>query len=174
MRQKYCTLAQHETQIIADARCPMAVSLLRTHNTDKLFHIADIEPILIHAARELAQRGDLMDRPKLITTPCTSLATMGNALSLKNTSFIAWNALLQQWNDFPPIHHTLDKSPIPPGFFDANDICVKTVTGPDAIAAYSSSCPSGKEQLTELLYCPDGCHNGDGVQFTGTISGHLD
>ena len=163
VQEKYKALTAAESRIVVDARCPMAVDLVQRLRGEQPLRVAEVEPILIHAARELAGRADLADRPKLITTPCAALAEQGNRLQLEKTRFIAWNRLLQEWGETPPSVR-LEQSPIPPGFFDETGIRVHKVTGAEAIAAYVRTCPRDREQLVEMLYCPEGCHNGDGVQ----------
>ena len=88
----------------ADARCPEAVRLLEEiqkepENESGLenLKVAPIEPILLHCARELSTRPDLADGEKIITTPCQSLAVLGNSLGLENTRFIAWNRLARHY-----------------------------------------------------------------------------
>ena len=66
--RKYRELLEHADGTFADARCPEAVSLV--HSLQPEIQIADIEPILIHCARELAERPDLANGEKIITTPC--------------------------------------------------------------------------------------------------------
>ena len=166
VRGKYRKLVESESRIVSDARCPMAAALVRELQQDaprRRLSVAEIEPILIHAARELAQREDLRNSPKLITTPCRALAEMGNALRLEGTTFLSWKDLLEQWGECPSVRK-LEKSPIPPGFFDGTGIPVHKITGREEIAAYVRGC-CGEERLVEMLYCKDGCHNGDGVLF---------
>lgn len=85
---------------LADARCPEAIRLLEEIQKEpenesgiENLKVAPIEPILLHCARELSTRPDLADGEKIITTPCQSLAVLGNSLGLENTRFIAWNRL---------------------------------------------------------------------------------
>ena len=77
---------------LADARCPEAVRLLEEIQKEpenesgiENLKVAPIEPILLHCARELSTRPDLADGEKIITTPCQSLAVLGNSLGLENT-----------------------------------------------------------------------------------------
>ena len=171
VRRKYQALTDRTEGIVSDARCPMAADLVREltrESPESPLEVADVEPILIHAARELASRPDLRDRPKLITTPCQALADLGNRLALDNTRFAAWNVLLRQWGERPPVRR-LEASPIPPGFFDGPGLQVRKLTGREDIGAYAAACRHDGEQLVEMLYCKDGCHNGDGVEFDETI-----
>lgn len=167
VRRKYRALVDETAGIVSDARCPMAADLVRTLTAERPespLRVAEVEPILIHAARELADRWELRDRPKVITTPCQALAELGNRLELENTRFIPWNTLLRQWGEHPPVQR-LDASPIPPGFFQDAGIPLRTITGREEITDYAAACCHSGERLVEMLYCKDGCHNGDGVEF---------
>ena len=62
--RKYWELLEHADGTFADARCPAAVSLVRS--LQPKIQIADIEPILIHCAREPAECPDLADVKRLI------------------------------------------------------------------------------------------------------------
>ncbi|MCC8025695.1 MAG: hypothetical protein LIP16_10400 [Clostridium sp.] len=152
---------------VADARCPMAGELVKKVRAEEGggcagLRVADIEPILLHCAREICGREDLKAGEKLITTPCRSLADMGNALGLDNTRFITWNGLLGELGDMPE-GRLPNASPIPPGFFEELGLRTESVTGKEEIEDYVRRGRWREVQLTELLYCDQGCHNGDGV-----------
>lgn len=70
--KQYAKLMEHADGIVADARCPEAVNLIERYNEEQnlSIQVADIEPILIHCARELSERTDLAGGEKIITTPC--------------------------------------------------------------------------------------------------------
>lgn len=157
---KYRELLEHTDGTIADARCPAAVSLVRAVQPG--IQIAEIEPILIHCARELADRQELADGKKIITTPCRILADMGNRLELKNTHFIPWNRFLSELGE--PAEPAPDASPIPPGFFKDLPFPVISKSGRPAIESYVTGDDWKKVRLIELLYCVQGCHRGDGVR----------
>ena len=172
VREKYeASLRAGET--LADARCPEAVRLLEEIQSElenkagiKKLKIASIEPILLHCARELSTRPDLADGEKIITTPCQSLAVLGNLLGLEKTRFIAWNRLagdeVRVW--------AIEDSPIPPGYFagicrkDGQAAKVESVSSPEAIRAYVERGSWKQADLLELSYWKNGCHHGDGVQ----------
>jgi hypothetical protein len=158
--QKYRELLEHADGTFADARCPAAVSLV--HSLQPGIRIADIEPILIHCARELAERPDLADGEKIITTPCRILADMGNKLELKDTHFVPWNRFLATLGE--PMEPAPDASPIPPGFFKDLPFPVVSKSGRPAIESYVTGNDWKNAKLIELLYCVQGCHRGDGVQ----------
>ena len=137
--RKYRELLEHADGTFADARCPAAVSLV--HSLQPGIRIADIEPILIHCARELAERPDLADGEKIITTPCRFLAALGE-----------------------PMEPAPDASPIPPGFFKDLPFSVVSRSGRPAIESYVTGNDWKNAKLIELLYCVQGCHRGDGVR----------
>ena len=67
--KQYAELMEHADGTVADARCPEAVNLIERYNEERnlSIQVADIEPILIHCARELSARADLADGEKIIT-----------------------------------------------------------------------------------------------------------
>ena len=158
--RKYRELLEHADGTFADARCPAAVSLV--HSLQPEIRIADIEPILIHCARELAERPDLANGEKIITTPCRILADMGNKLELKDTHFVPWNRFLAALGE--PMEPAPDASPIPPGFFKNLPFSVVSQSGRPAIESYVTGNDWKSAKLIELLYCVQGCHRGDGVR----------
>lgn len=160
VREKYRRLLEEGCKTVADARCPMACGLIR--NIQGTVRIAPIEPILIHCAREISGREELKDGMKIITTPCRSLADMGNGLKLPNTRFVPWNSLLESVGERPE-GRSPDASPIPPGFFGDMGVEMVSITGKEAIEEYMGQDDWKKVRLMELLYCDQGCHNGDGV-----------
>ena len=98
-------------------------------------------------------------------TPCQALADRGNELNLKNTKFIPWNQFLQTLNCGPEgkIHK---ETPIPLGFFDELNFRTVSFTGEYDIREYFRKDFTKEAQLIELLYCENGCHNGDGIMGT--------
>ncbi len=151
---------EHADGTFADARCPAAASLV--HSLQPEIRIADIEPILIHCARELEERPDLANGEKIITTPCRILADMGNKLELKDTHFVPWNRFLAALGE--PMEPAPDASPIPPGFFKNLPFSVVSQSGRPAIESYVTGNDWKSAKLIELLYCVQGCHRGDGVR----------
>lgn len=173
VREKYRIRAGETEGTVVDARCPMACNLARELTQGSApgglpgnFHIPDIEPILIHCAREISAREDLKGKPKLITTPCRALAEAGNALELADTRFLTWNGLMESVGEILPGDPPED-SPIPPGFFDSLGLEMDSLTGCGPIEAYIRAGGRDEARLAELLYCENGCHNGDGVVRNG-------
>lgn len=166
VKEKYRKMLDGCRDTVADARCPMACELVKSMAEDGV-RAAGIEPILIHCAREISSREDLRNGEKIITTPCVSLADMGNSLRLPNTRFITWNALLKELGQRPE-GKQLHASPIPPGFFAGMEERVQSLTGKEEIEAYMKSGRWKEVRLMEMLYCHKGCHNGDGVVMDET------
>lgn len=180
VKEKYRKLVEEGGETLADARCPMACGQVRDllaadghelgskeawggkDGNQPGLMVPDIEPILIHCAREISGREDLRDGNKIITTPCKSLADMGNNLNLTDTCFITWNGFLDILGQSPE-RRALHTSPIPPGFFRSMKEKTDSLTGKDTIERYVKDELWKKVRLVEMLYCDMGCHNGDGV-----------
>lgn len=181
--KQYAELMEHADGTVADARCPEAVNLIEHYNEEKnlSIQVADIEPILIHCARELSARADLADGEKIITTPCRILAEQGNALELPRTRFVSWKDFLMELGE--TLEPAPEASPIPPGFFTELSVPVVSLSGRDEIEEYLEKRSKALETeaenretdnaadrsdhnplLLELLYCRHGCHMGDGVR----------
>ncbi|MFI3200216.1 MAG: hypothetical protein R3Y54_01645 [Eubacteriales bacterium] len=87
---------------------------------------------------------------------------MGNNLSLKNTIFVSWKDFLQEEKATLELP-TIPSSPIPLGFFDELSVKTKSLSTETEIRAYFHTEDVRKVDLVELLYCKQGCHQGDGV-----------
>ena len=162
VREKYQSAIEQTKDTVLDMRCPKIRTLLEDIGELEQITIPDIKPILIHCGEEASEREDLQGEEKVITTPCQSLADMGNALDLKDTRFISWNVFLAELGSSP--EGTLpDESPIPPGFFKELDVKTDSVTGEEDIRNFFENNKHKNVQLVELLYCKEGCHNGDGI-----------
>lgn len=154
-------LELNDEMTFLDMRCPKAVSFVKEKFTDAAIAFPKIEPILIHCAREIAGRYS-ESGSVLITTPCASLAEYGNSLNLKNTRFISWNDFINV-NDCRLKKNHLEASPIPPGFFTDVEKNTLSVTGQLSIEKIFRSESYKSARLVEMLFCSDGCNNGDGV-----------
>ena len=77
--------------------------------------------------------------------------------------FVPWNKFVQsigeEMKNIPP-----KKSPIPPGFFDGLGLNTASVTGEEDIRNYFRNYVPDEVQLVEMLFCKEGCHNGDGIR----------
>ncbi len=167
VKEKYRTVVEQSTDVVMDMRCPKTKELLDEIGVDSGITFPDIKPILIHCGQEGSEQEQLTEEEKVITTPCQSLADMGNALGLKHTRFVPWRTFLESIGEYP--EGILPKeSPIPAGFFKELGINTVSITGEEEIRAYYKNFvkDAGQKevQLVEMLYCKDGCHNGDGIR----------
>ncbi|MBQ3421408.1 MAG: hypothetical protein IJH34_07010, partial [Romboutsia sp.] len=120
----------------------------------------------IHCGIEISNREDLKGKKKIITTPCESLALYGNSKNLEDTFFISWkeflNKLEQKGNEKIK-EKLLDESPIPPGYFDSLEARITSISGKENIENHFKNGLHKEDDLVEMLYCTNGCNNGDGV-----------
>ena len=143
-----------------DMRCPMAVEAAAAFSHP--YASVPIEPVLIHCARDVAKQYGDKGLPLFITTPCGALADLGNALFLPNTSFLTWKAFVGRFAPALPPKKKLSKSPVPPGFFHSLSRRVRSLSSRKEIEDFFAR-PQEPFELIEMLYCPGGCHHGDGV-----------
>lgn len=167
VKEKYRIVVKESTNMVMDMRCPKSKELLEELGVHSGVVFPDIKPILIHCGQEGSQKEDLAEEEKIITTPCQALADMGNALDLNNTWFVPWKTFLESIGEYP--EGVLPKeSPIPAGFFSELGLKTVSITGEEEIREYfrdfQANAMQKEIQLVEMLYCKDGCHNGDGIQ----------
>ena len=149
--------------IVLDSRCPRAVNFIRSNFKDFSNNISNLNPILIESAIELSS--NLKENEWLyITTPCEDLAELGNSLKLERTTFLTWKNF-KELNDINLQINKIESSPIPPGFFENLGIKTLSLCSKEKIQnAFSYKFSELKNyQIIELLYCENGCHNGDGL-----------
>ena len=154
-------LAQKE--LIFDSRCPRAVNFIRANFKEQAALISNLNPILIESAIELSAKLK-EDEWLYVTTPCEDLAELGRGLNLARTTFLTWKSFKEQ-NEINLEMKRLGASPIPPGFF--TNLGVKTLSLGSKEKIQNSLSYKFSElknyQIIELLYCENGCHNGDGL-----------
>ncbi len=164
VKEKYQLAVERAAYTVMDMRCPKIKEVLEELDITSEVTVPQIHPILIHCAREISRREDLQGEEKVITTPCRALADMGNALGMKDTWFVPWNRFVESiGGKLPDIE--LGKSPIPPGFFSELKIKTASATGEEAIRDYLKNGIPDEVQLVEMLFCKEGCHNGDGIRM---------
>ena len=155
------TLAQSE--LIYDSRCPRAVNFIRANFKEHASLISNLNPILIETAMELSSKLK-EDEWLYVTTPCEDLAELGRGLNLARTTFLTWKSFREQ-NEINLEMKRLGASPIPPGFF--TNLGVKTLSLGSAEKIQNALSYKFSElknyRIIELLYCENGCHNGDGL-----------
>ena len=154
-------LAQKE--LIYDSRCPRAVNFIRENFKEQADLISNLNPILIESALELSAKLK-EDEWLYVTTPCEDLAELGRELNLARTTFLTWKSFREQ-NEINLEMKRLGASPIPPGFFTNLGVKTLSLSSKEKIEnALSYKFSELKNyRIIELLYCENGCHNGDGL-----------
>ena len=152
-----------QKKLIFDSRCPRAVNFIRANFKEQAALISNLNPILIESALELSAK--LKDDEWLyVTTPCEDLAELGRGLNLARTTFLTWKSFREQ-NAINLKMRNIEQSPVPPGFFANLGVKTLSLSSKEKIEnALSYKFSELKNyQIIELLYCENGCHNGDGL-----------
>ena len=152
-----------QKKLIFDSRCPRAANFIRANFKEQAALISNLNPILIESALELSAK--LKDGEWLyVTTPCEDLAELGRRLNLARTTFLTWKSFREQ-NAINLKMRSIEQSPIPLGFF--TNLGVKTLSLGNKEKIQNTLSYKFSElknyQIIELLYCENGCHNGDGL-----------
>ena len=152
-----------QSELIYDSRCPRAVNFIRENFKEQAALISNLNPILIESALELSSKLK-EDEWLYVTTPCEDLAELGRGLNLARTTFLTWKSFREQ-NEINLEMKRLGASPIPPGFFTNLGVKTLSLSSKEKIEnALSYKFSKLKNyQIIELLYCENGCHNGDGL-----------
>ena len=152
-----------QSELIYDSRCPRAVNFIRTNFKEQAALISNLNPILIESAIELSSKLK-EDEWLYVTTPCEDLAELGRGLNLARITFLTWKSFRGQ-NEINLEMKRLGTSPIPPGFFTNLGVKTLSLSSKEKIEnALSYKFSELKNyQIIELLYCENGCHNGDGL-----------
>ena len=154
-------LAQKE--LIFDSRCPRAANFIRANFKEHASLVSNLNPILIESVLELSAKLK-EDEWLYVTTPCEELAELGRRLNLARTTFLTWKSFREQ-NSINLKMRSIEQSPIPPGFFTNLGVKTLSLGSKEKIQnALSYKFSELKNyQIIELLYCENGCHNGDGL-----------
>lgn len=152
---------------LIDTRCPLIHEMVACDYPELADSLADVPPILMACAQEVYDeyvKTSLDTASLTIVTPCSPLAAAGNVRLGAIAYFITWTEFCQTHN----IEINLERaeaSPIPPGFFRFPEYKVCEASGEIPVRKLLDqvSREVDKIDLLELLYCPEGCHNGDGV-----------
>lgn len=162
VKQKYSDIIGKNC--VLDVRCPKAIQYVKSHYDTQQVLIPEIHPILIHCALELNKRFINVNNNNSLTiiTPCTDLAHSGNNLNLKNTVFVTWNEF-EKVNQICLHKKNISESPIPPGFFNGYGNDSISLKSKNEIDTFFQSKGYQCKKVVEMLYCCNGCHNGDGV-----------
>ena len=164
VKEKYNKELKGVDRTFLDKRCPLAIETIHEYVNRAEVFIPEIDPILIHCGIEIANREELRGQKKIITTPCESLATYGNEKNLEDTIFISWKEFISNLADHEKLKvRQLNESPIPLGYFKSLDVKISSISGKENIENYFKNKLHMESDLVEMLYCPNGCNNGDGV-----------
>ncbi len=164
VKEKYNEALKSTEKTLLDKRCPLAIDTINEYINEQDVLVPEIDPILIHCGIEIANREDLKGKKKIITTPCESLASYGNEKNLEDTVFISWKEFIKTLNSHEKAQvKLLDESPIPPGYFNSLDAKITSISGKENIENYFKNNLYKQSDLVEMLYCTNGCNNGDGV-----------
>ena len=152
-----------QSELIYDSRCPRAVNFIRANFKEQADLISNLNPILIESVLELSAKLK-EDEWLYVTTPCEDLAELGRGLNLARTTFLTWRSFREQ-NAINLKMRNIEQSPIPPGFFTNLGVKTLSLSSKEKIEnALSYKFSELKNyQIIELLYCENGCHNGDGL-----------
>lgn len=170
VKARYRETMAENSGCVMDMRCPAAAECAKQIGEGKPELIfPDIEPILIHAARELAGRLDFTEGADLtVITPCSQLRDLGDSKHLSHTRFLTWLDFAGE-NGLELTRQELKSSPIPPGFFEefkeSGELKHRIACLPsrEAIDRFFEAEEYRQNRIAELLYCSHGCHNGNGV-----------
>lgn len=167
VRNQYKNYSKNTEKTILDCRCPEAINLLKRNNLTNDFDVPMIEPILVRTSRVLYENyikneDDIL----IITCPCTYLRdfsrqAMNDRVGIE---FLTWKEFSE--NEGMNLSGTLDKSPIPLGYFQEAFKNVLEISSEDEIITEISNlkkCNEKKYDIVEMLYCKNGCNNGDGL-----------
>lgn len=163
VQEKYRQAVSTSTRCVIDRRCPKAADYIK-ERLGGAFDDPAIEPILIHCARALAAQYATQSNLLYITTPCKSLADYGNQLAISNTVFLPWNTFAEA-NGISHKPRVIDNSPIPPGFFSTFPQSLSLTSKQEMDAYLNLHKDLSPYKVVELLYCQNGCHNGDGMEM---------
>lgn len=168
IRNEYKKYSINRNSTILDCRCPKTIEILNHNNLiNKNMDIPSIDPILISTSKFLYDKY-INDNESLliITCPCTHIRDFGRKIFKDNQNivFYTWKEFAEREN--LNFHGEIKKSPIPLGFFknEFNDIL--EISGESEILKEIKKINNSNEikySLVEMLYCKDGCNNGDGI-----------
>ena len=152
-----------QSELIFDSRCPRAVNFVRANFKEQATLISNLNPILIESAIELSSKLK-EDEWLYVTTPCEELAELGRRLNLARTTFLTWKSFREQ-NAINLKMRSIEQSPISPGFFANLGVKTLSLGSKEKIEnAHPYKFSELKNyRIIELLYCENGCHNGDGL-----------
>ncbi|MBP2637080.1 MAG: hypothetical protein H6Q72_2987 [Firmicutes bacterium] len=168
VRQEYLQCLQANVgRLTIDTRCPLVRSMIERDYPALKPYQAQVLPILMVCAQDLYEKyvkPSQSHADLTMVTPCSSLVELGNDKLGNVARFLTWiDFCREQKISFGLPRAT--SSPIPPGYFRFPEYRILEASGPDAVKRLldKTTIHTGDADLLELLYCDNGCHNGDGV-----------
>lgn len=167
VKEQYKEYSKEAEKTILDCRCPETINLLKSNNLTYNFDVPMIEPILVRTSRVLYDNYVKCEEDTLIiTSPCTQLRDFSRkAMSEKSgIEFYTWKEFIE--NEGMKSLGNIDKSPIPLGYFKDTFENVLELSSEEEILTGIRSlkkCNEKRYEIVEMLYCKDGCNNGDGL-----------
>ena len=167
VKEQYKKYSEEINGTILDCRCPESINFLKRNNLTYGFEIPMIEPILVRTSRVLYEKYIKNEEDTLIITcPCTQLRdfsrqAMNDKVGIK---FFTWKEFIE--NEGMESLGSVDESPIPLGYFKDTFENVLVLSSEEEILTGISSlkeCNEKRYDIVEMLYCKNGCNNGDGL-----------
>lgn len=167
VKEQYKKYSEEINGTILDCRCPESINFLKRNNLTYGFEIPMIEPILVRTSRVLYEKYIKNEEDILIITcPCTQLRdfskqAMNDKVGIK---FFTWKEFIE--NEGMKSLGGVDESPIPLGYFKDTFENVLELSSEEEILTGISSlkeCNEKRYDIVEMLYCKNGCNNGDGL-----------
>ncbi len=167
VKEQYKKYSKEANKTILDCRCPESINFLKRNNLTYGFDIPMIEPILVRTSRVLYEKYIKNEEDILIITcPCTHLRDFSRqAMNDKaGIKFFTWKEFIE--SEGMKSLGSVDKSPIPLGYFnDAFENVLELSSEEEILTGISSlkECNEKRYDIVEMLYCKNGCNNGDGL-----------
>lgn len=167
VRDQYIAHLEEAERTVLDCRCPESIKLLEKHKLTEGFEVPDIEPILVRTSRVLYDKYVKTEEDTLIITcPCTQLRdfTAGRLSDKKNVKCYSWKEFAE--SEGIRSLGAIDSSPIPLGFFAPAVENILELSSEDEILREITKVSQKEEKqydIIEMLYCKDGCNNGNGI-----------
>lgn len=167
VKNEYIEYSKIATKTILDCRCPEAINILKRNNLISDFSVPMIEPILVRTARILHSKFiKNSDDSLIITCPCTQLREFAKKRlkNLPNITFYTWKEFCI--NEKIELAEKIAQSPIPLGYFKDSFTKVCELSEENEIIKEIKEIKkkhTNTYEIIELLYCRNGCNNGDGL-----------
>ena len=163
VKAKYVEYVRDVNDTVIDSRCPLVVDYLVKKHPELKKYIAPIDPIFISTGKYFIEEylGVDDEYQLVMISPCKALCNSGKNNSNNKIIYMTWVEFCVKFEielDLKP-----KKTPVPLGFFDDTELKVGKINGEEEIEDIICKMKEDKYDLIEILFCRDGCHNGDGI-----------